>query len=222
MGLLGGIFKVTGKVAGLAVEYGIKATGATVALVAELNDNDELARKSRSLSAEIGEHAGMFTNIIGYGLGVGIDKAIEVGGKVGGAVGEFVVECNGGDDSQKRTGKIIGSAVGGGAIGLVTGEIIGTAVSTMTAATGIASTGTAISTLHGAAATNATIAAIGGGALAAGGGGIAAGEAILTGIDVVSATVASIDAGRTELSNNKNDMLLDNPANIIDSNYTVE
>ena len=42
-----------------------------------------------------------------------------------------------------------------------------------------ASTGTAISTLSGVAATNATLAAIGGGSLAAGGGGVAAGTAIL-------------------------------------------
>ena len=44
---------------------------------------------------------------------------------------------------------------------------------------GVASTGTAISTLSGAAATNAALAWLGGGALAAGGGGMAAGEAFL-------------------------------------------
>lgn len=46
---------------------------------------------------------------------------------------------------------------------------------------GTASTGTAISTLSGAAATNATLAALGGGSLAAGGGGMALGSAILGG-----------------------------------------
>lgn len=46
---------------------------------------------------------------------------------------------------------------------------------------GIASTGTAISGLSGAAATNATLAALGGGSLAAGGGGIALGSAVLSG-----------------------------------------
>ena len=44
---------------------------------------------------------------------------------------------------------------------------------------GVASTGTAISALSGAAATNAALAWLGGGALAAGGGGMAAGEAFL-------------------------------------------
>lgn len=45
---------------------------------------------------------------------------------------------------------------------------------------GVASTGTAISALSGAAATNAALAWLGGGALAAGGGGMAAGSTFLT------------------------------------------
>lgn len=45
-----------------------------------------------------------------------------------------------------------------------------------------ASTGTAISTLSGAAATNATLAWLGGGSIAAGGGGMALGTAVLGGI----------------------------------------
>ncbi|MGG3158429.1 hypothetical protein ABEP50_22530 [Priestia megaterium] len=52
---------------------------------------------------------------------------------------------------------------------------------------GTASTGTAIGTLSGAAATNATLAWFGGGALAAGGGGMAAGTVILGGIVVIPA-----------------------------------
>lgn len=73
--------------------------------------------------------------------------------------------------------------VGGGAAG--TGLGIGVATLGPTAAMGIAttfgvaSTGTAISALSGAAATNAALAWLGGGALAAGGGGMAAGNALL-------------------------------------------
>ena len=48
-------------------------------------------------------------------------------------------------------------------------------------AIGTASTGTAISSLSGVAATNATLAALGGGSLAAGGGGMALGTAVLGG-----------------------------------------
>lgn len=50
---------------------------------------------------------------------------------------------------------------------------------------GTASTGTAISTLSGVAATNATLAWFGGGALAAGGAGMAGGTAVLGGIALV-------------------------------------
>ena len=54
---------------------------------------------------------------------------------------------------------------------------------------GTASTGTAISTLTGVAAGDATLAFLGGGALAAGGGGIAAGTAVLGGIVAVPALI---------------------------------
>lgn len=47
------------------------------------------------------------------------------------------------------------------------------------AASGVASTGTVIGSLSGAAATNAMLAALGGGSLAAGGGGMALGSAVL-------------------------------------------
>ncbi len=55
---------------------------------------------------------------------------------------------------------------------------------------GTASTGTAISTLSGAAATNATLAWLGGGALAAGGGGTGAGGALLALAGPIGWTIA--------------------------------
>ena len=66
---------------------------------------------------------------------------------------------------------------------MATGSFAGLAASgaatSLVAAFGTASTGTAIGTLSGAAATNATLAAIGGGSLAAGGGGVALGTTLL-------------------------------------------
>jgi hypothetical protein len=50
---------------------------------------------------------------------------------------------------------------------------------------GVASTGTAIATLSGAAASNAILAWLGGGSIAAGGGGIVAGTAVLGGLVVI-------------------------------------
>ncbi len=68
-------------------------------------------------------------------------------------------------------------AVGGAAAGYGGGMSLATSV-------GVASTGTAISGLSGAAATNATLAWLGGGSLAAGGGGMALGSLVLGGITV--------------------------------------
>lgn len=76
--------------------------------------------------------------------------------------------------SYTATG-VLGTAVGAGAVGAAAGFAVYGGVMAL----GAASTGTAISSLAGAAATNATLAAIGGGSLATGGLGIAGGTAIL-------------------------------------------
>lgn len=66
------------------------------------------------------------------------------------------------------------------------------AVTTAVGALATASTGTAISTLSGAAASNAVLAWLGGGAVAAGGGGVATGAAVLATITWASAGVVAI------------------------------
>ena len=66
----------------------------------------------------------------------------------------------------------------GGAAGAVAGMTAFAAVGTLATA----STGTAIGTLSGAAATNATLAWLGGGAIASGGGGMALGTVVLGGV----------------------------------------
>ncbi|MGF1276743.1 chemotaxis protein [Acetobacter pasteurianus] len=70
---------------------------------------------------------------------------------------------------------VLGAAAGAG----ITGAATGFAIYGGVMALGAASTGTAISSLAGVAATNATLAAIGGGSLATGGLGMAGGTAIL-------------------------------------------
>ena len=69
--------------------------------------------------------------------------------------------------------------LGGAALGTAGGFAASGATTAAVMALGTASTGTTISALSGAAATNATLAALGGGSLAAGGGGIALGTTIL-------------------------------------------
>lgn len=80
-----------------------------------------------------------------------------------------------------------------------TGSAIGiggqTAAMSIATTFGTASTGTSISALSGVAATNATTAWLGGGALAAGGGGMAAGSIVLAAIPFVGVTVAVAGVG---------------------------
>lgn len=92
---------------------------------------------------------------------------------------------------------IAGAALAG--VGINTG--LTTAVTTFATA----STGTAISTLSGAAATNATLAFLGGGSLAAGGGGMAAGAMALNFVTIGPAILVSgfMVAGQGEKAKTK-------------------
>ncbi|MBW4501113.1 MAG: hypothetical protein KME57_16495 [Scytonema hyalinum WJT4-NPBG1] len=72
----------------------------------------------------------------------------------------------------------------GGVKAVLAGAAAGQTVTGLATSVGVASTGAAISGLSGAAATNATLAWLGGGSLAAGGGGMALGTLVLGGITV--------------------------------------
>lgn len=69
--------------------------------------------------------------------------------------------------------------LGGAAAGTASGFAASGAATAVVMALGTASTGVPIASLSGAAATNATLAALGGGSLAAGGGGMALGTTVL-------------------------------------------
>lgn len=75
---------------------------------------------------------------------------------------------------EKVAGGLVGGLTAGAALAYGTYGAVGLLAS--------ASTGTAIGTLSGAAATNATLAWLGGGTLATGGGGVAAGTLVLGGL----------------------------------------
>lgn len=81
-------------------------------------------------------------------------------------------------DVSIGAGVLLGGLSGAG-LGAAGGFAASGATTAAVMALGTASTGTAISSLSGVAATNATLAALGGGSLAVGGGGIALGSAVL-------------------------------------------
>ena len=74
---------------------------------------------------------------------------------------------------------LLAGGIGGAAAGTAGGFAAAGATTSAVMAFGTASTGTAISSLSGAAATKATLAALGGGALKVGGGGVALGTTVL-------------------------------------------
>lgn len=81
-------------------------------------------------------------------------------------------------DVSIGAGVLLGG-LGGAGLGAAGGFAAAGATTAAVMALGSASTGTAIASLSGVAATNATLAALGGGAIAAGGGGMALGASVL-------------------------------------------
>ncbi len=93
-------------------------------------------------------------------------------------------------------GKALGSTAITGALGAAAAMGTPALVTGAVTALASASTGTAISTLSGAAASNAVLAWLGGGSIAAGGGGMAAGSAVLSALTgAATGGVAILAAG---------------------------
>jgi hypothetical protein len=84
--------------------------------------------------------------------------------------------------SMEKTSMTASEILHGGVSSLASGALAGAGVYGSVMTLGAASTGTAISSLSGVAATNATLAWLGGGSLAAGGGGMALGTTVLGGL----------------------------------------
>ena len=95
-------------------------------------------------------------------------------------------------DYKQTTVKTAGKGAAGVGAGVAVVTMGPTAAMGVATTFGVASTGTAISSLSGAAATNAALAWLGGGALSAGGGGMAAGEAFLALAGPVGWAIAGI------------------------------
>ena len=134
--------------------------------------------------------------------------------KIENARKEFKDSCEFADRELQAARKAAGSVGAGMAAGASVAFMAPTAAMWIATTFGTASTGTAISTLTGAAATNAALAWLGGGSLAAGGGGIAAGNALLALAGPVGWTIAGatlltsillFSKKRTKLNKEKNE-----------------
>lgn len=118
----------------------------------------------------------------------------------GAAIGELRIEYSNFSDTAKelrqkahdaaKTGG--GTAVGGALAGTGVAAMGPSALMGVATTFGTASTGTAISSLSGAAATNAAVAWLGGGAMAAGGGGMAAGNVLIAATGPVGIGIGAV------------------------------
>lgn len=114
---------------------------------------------------------------------------------------------------NKALVKNTGAGAAGAGLGLAVVTLGPTAAKGVATAFGLASTGTAISALGGAAASNAALAWLGGGALVAGGGGMAAGNAFLAMAGPAGLAIAAISLAASGLlfwKNNKDKNHLEN------------
>jgi len=122
------------------------------------------------------------------------------GGLVGGVVFSYGAYLLGYGDLKTANRSMVSSiasygswALGGAALGGGTALTFASSIAGMIGAT--ASTGTAIGSLSGAAAANATLAWLGGGTLASGGGGVAAGTTVLAGISATGVGLLAVGVG---------------------------
>ena len=127
------------------------------------------------------------------------------------SVAQYRIEANRFDRTVRRleteaieSKKIAGAtSVAGGTAGVGVAALGPTAAMAVATTFGTASTGTAISALSGAAATNAALAWLGGGAVAAGGGGMAAGKVLLALAGPVGWTIGGLAIGGSAIYLNK-------------------
>lgn len=132
---------------------------------------------------------------------------------------EILSMTNDGDFSSQR---VSGAATGAGAaiIGAGAGSLTKFSMFAFAAKAGTASTGTALSTLSGAAAKNATLAYWGGGAISAGGGGMQAGAIFVGGASflVATAAVAAAYYGYKAYDENEKSKILEAHAKLYSEN----
>lgn len=188
--LIGGLAAVAGAAGvGTGIHGGVK--------MKEANDIMKLAQSKQEEAVNRFQKKNDETTILMDGLGKqeleilnSFERFSDIIEKIQGRP-EFVAYSKDGIDLPKYeaeelkkvsvgAGVLLGG-VGGAAAGTAGGFAAAGATTSAVMALGTASTGTAISTLSGVAATNATLAVLGGGTVAAGGGGMALGSLVLGG-----------------------------------------
>jgi hypothetical protein len=151
-----------------------------------MNDKGLSLLRQRERSADLIELVGMLVNSI-----ANTPKSFDTTlGEISARKAEFLAAEEFAREDLEAAKRSAAGAGAGFTTGAAVVSVAPTAAMWVATTFGTASTGTAISTLSGAAASNAALAWLGGGALAAGGGGTAAGGALLALAGPVGWTVA--------------------------------
>lgn len=137
------------------------------------------------------QSARSMTVALGRSMGLLPARAVSLAPKLVGGVVGAVVFAYGGYAMGMYDLRTANQFAIAGAAGSLAGSATGAGMMAAVAAWGTASTGTAISSLSGAAAQSATLAWWGGGSIAAGGGGATVGAAVIGGVVVIVAIAAT-------------------------------
>lgn len=167
----------------LVEKYEVVANG----FVTEVNDLFEIRQEGLKIIKTVEEHINTIANT---------PKEFEVELKrIGVEIFKFESkqkEIEKAEQEAKLAAAGAGTGATMGALGVAVVTLGPTAAMSIATTFGVASTGTAISSLSGAAATNAALAWLGGGTLAMGGGGMSAGTALLALAGPVGWTIAGV------------------------------
>ena len=149
---------------------------------------EQLARTSANFSSLLDAYGNAKNSIVASGA-----LTVDEDGNI--ALGWYKMPEGGGHTNGPMGTGNAAVGIGGSAVSIVAAIGAPAGVWTLGGIVGVASTGTAISTLSGAAATSATAAWLGGGAVSAGGLGMAAAPFVLTGIGAVVALPIFLTTG---------------------------
>lgn len=156
--------------------------GAGVGMAADYTATQAVTLLTRT---EIGQQLAQASGLAGIGGSVVVSAGA---GMLVAGIAFPCVEYAMGYIDQRTAYRLVVVNTSGAVVGVATGAAAWWAVSTF----GTASTGTAIGSLSGAAATNATLAWFGGGSIAAGGLGVTGGAVVLTGGVALVAVATSV------------------------------
>ena len=198
MGMITDFFKkVSGVQAYQDRKKAISAKEEADALLESLNkENERKRQESNEILADFGKtRLEALKSTVGFFL-----KYIEVLGhnykekeyEILGKIDIKPEQINELESVEMNASNALGTVAASGSLAAAALTGVPSAVTWGVGAFATASTGTAISSLSGAAATNATLAWLGGGSIAAGGGGMAAGATVLAGITYASMGVLAL------------------------------